>query len=340
LLLLSNLSNRLSFSFSARFFHLQSVGMRAVFQWNLGTRTLELGKRTVIMGIVNVTPDSFSDGGLYLDSGKAVEHALQLLDEGADIIDVGGESTRPGASVAASPESKAKEVKESKTSAAAHKTTNAVSAEDELRRVLPVIAELKKLRPAAVVSIDTYKASVARAAIAAGAEIVNDVSGLRWDPPMARTIAEMKCGVVLMHMRGRPEEWRTLPPASDIVLQVKRELREWAETAVLAGVRREKIVLDPGFGFGKSFEENYPLLGRFQDLQSLGFPLLAGTSRKSFLGRTLANAGKDAAPADRMYGNLAAQTALILKGAHILRTHDVKAAADAGRVADAILAAH
>src|ERR1700722_5808558 len=288
--------------------------MRAVFQWSIGTRTLELGKRTLIMGVVNVTPDSFSDGGLYLDSEKAVAHALQLLDEGADIIDVGGESTRPGAKVT-------------------------VTAEEELRRVLPVITALKKQRPAAVISIDTYKAGVARAAVAAGADIVNDVSGLRWDAQMARTIAEIKCGAILMHMRGRPEEWRSLPPPSDIVLLVKRELRDWVEAAALAGVRRERIALDPGFGFGKNFEQNYPLLARFQDLQSLGFPLLAGTSRKSFLGRTLARDGKDASATDRLYGNLAAHTALILKGAHILRTQDVKAAVDAARVTDAILEA-
>ena len=288
--------------------------MRAVFQWSLGTRTLELGKRTLIMGIVNVTPDSFSDGGLYLDSEKAADHALKLLGEGADIIDVGGESTRPGGKVA-------------------------VTEKEELRRVLPVITALKQQRPNAVISVDTYKASVARAAVAAGAEIVNDVSGLRWDPLIAKTIAEIKCGVVLMHMRGRPEEWRTLPPSGDIVLLVKRELREWAEAAVLAGVRRERIALDPGFGFGKNFEQNYPLLARFQELQELGFPLVAGTSRKSFLGRTLAKDGKDAAVADRLYGNLAAHTALILKGAHVLRTHDVKAAVEAARVADAILEA-
>jgi dihydropteroate synthase len=292
-----------------RIFH-----MRAVFQWSLGTRTLELGKRTLIMGIVNVTPDSFSDGGLYLDPEKATAHALQLLGEGADIIDVGGESTRPGAKVA-------------------------VSAEEELQRVLPVITAFKKQRPDAVISIDTYKASVARAAVAAGADIVNDISALRWDAQMARAIAELKCGAVLMHARGRPEEWRTLPPPGDVVLLVKRELREWVEAAVLAGVRRERIAIDPGFGFGKNFEQNYPLLARFQDLQSLGFPLLAGTSRKSFLGRTLASDGKDAPAADRLYGNLAALTALILKGAHILRTHDVRAAVDAARVADAILEA-
>ena len=314
--------------------------MRAVFQWSLGTRTLELGKRTLIMGIVNVTPDSFSDGGLYLDSEKAITHAIRLLDEGADIIDIGGESTRPGASVAAaSPQREAKENAARMTSSSSPVPKIAVSAEEELRRVLPVITALKKLRPDAVISIDTYKASVARAAAAAGAEIVNDVSGLRWDSQMARTIAEIKCGAVLMHMRGRPEEWRNLPPPGDIVLLVKRELREWVEAAVLAGVRRERIALDPGFGFGKNFDQNYPLLCRFQELQSLGFPLLAGTSRKSFLGRTLAKNGKDAAVPDRLYGNLAAHTALILKGAHILRTHDVKAAVEAARVADAILEA-
>ena len=314
--------------------------MRAVFEWSLGTRTLELGKRTLIMGIVNVTPDSFSDGGLYLDSEKATTHAIRLLDEGADIIDIGGESTRPGASVAAaSPQREAKENAARMTSSSSPVPKIAVSAEEELRRVLPVITALKKLRPDAVISIDTYKASVARAAAAAGAEIVNDVSGLRWDSQMARTIAEIKCGAVLMHMRGRPEEWRNLPPPGDIVLLVKRELREWLEAAVLAGVRRERIALDPGFGFGKNFDQNYPLLCRFQELQSLGFPLLAGTSRKSFLGRTLAKNGKDAAVPDRLYGNLAAHTALILKGAHILRTHDVKAAVEVARVADAILAA-
>jgi dihydropteroate synthase len=317
--------------------------MRTVFQWSLGRRTLELGKRTLIMGIVNVTPDSFSDGGLYLDSGQAVAHATKLLDEGADIVDIGGESTRPGASVAAEStqlNGREREAKEKQLSVGPRNSKIAVSAEEEVRRVLPVIAELKKQRPDCVISIDTYKASVARAAAAAGAEIVNDVSGLRWDPQMARTLAELKCGAILMHMRGRPEEWRTLPPPGDIVLQVKRELREWAEGAVLAGVRRERIALDPGFGFGKNFEQNYPLLARFQELQSLGFPLVAGTSRKSFIGRMLAQAGKDAAPADRLYGNLAAQTALILKGAHILRTHDVRAAFEAARVADTILAAH
>lgn len=307
--------------------------MRAVFQWKLGTRTLELGKRTLIMGILNVTPDSFSDGGLYLDPIQAIDHGSRLLDEGADIIDVGGESTRPGATVFAS----SQPVKNNAAVGAVEEV--AVSAEEEVRRVLPVITALKKKHPDAIISVDTYKSTVARAATAAGAEIVNDVSGLRWDRLMAKTVAEIKCGVVVMHMRGRPEDWRTLPPPVDIVLQVKRELREWAESAVLAGVRRERIALDPGFGFGKSLEQNYPLLAHFEDLQSLGFPLLAGTSRKSFLGRMLAKNGEDAAPTERLSGNLAAHTALIFKGAHILRTHDVKAAAEAARVADLILSA-
>ncbi|MFZ1141052.1 MAG: dihydropteroate synthase [Candidatus Sulfotelmatobacter sp.] len=316
--------------------------MRSVFQWNLGARALELGKRTLIMGIVNVTPDSFSDGGQFLDRDKALEHAERLLDEGADILDIGGESTRPGARVdagAAQPPETRQAATKKVPGANLNAGAPAVSAEEELKRVLPVIAALKKKHPTAVVSVDTYKADVARAAVGAGAEIVNDVSGFRWDARMARTIAELKCGAVLMHMRGRPEEWRALPPPGDIVLLVKRELKEWAEKAVLAGVRRERIVLDPGFGFGKRFEENYPLLGRFDELQAAGFPMLAGTSRKSFIGRTLGRDGKDVPPEGRIYGTLAAQTALILKGAHILRTHDVKAAVEAARVTDAIVQA-
>ncbi len=312
--------------------------MRSVFQWNLAKRSLELGKRTLIMGIVNVTPDSFSDGGQFLDSDKAIAHAEQLLDEGADILDIGGESTRPGARVNAGASKLAEtNSNETRNGPAANLKAPAVSAENELRRVLPVIAALKKKHPSVLISVDTYKADVARAAVEAGAEIVNDVSAFRWDARMAKTVAELKCGAVLMHMRGRPEEWRTLPPPGDVVLLVKRELKEWAEKAVLAGVRRERIVLDPGFGFGKSFDENYPLLGRFDELQAAGFPLLAGTSRKSFIGRTLGRNGKDVPPEGRIYGTLATETALILKGAHILRTHEVKASVEAARVTDAIL---
>jgi len=265
------------------------------------------------MGVVNVTPDSFSDGGLYLDADKAVARAEQLLAEGAGIIDVGGESTRPG-SDASLPE------------------------EEERRRVLPVIRDLKRKRPEAIISIDTYKAAVARAAVEAGAEIVNDISGTRWDPKMAKTIAELRVGAILMHTRGRPNEWRSLPPIGDPVLAVKRDLRQWAEAATLAGIKRDHIALDPGFGFGKSFDENYPLLGHFAELQQMGYPLVAGTSRKSFLGRTLARNGEDAAIDQRRHGTLATETALILKGAHIIRTHDVAASADVAKIADAIVA--
>jgi dihydropteroate synthase len=285
--------------------------MRAIFQWNLGSRTIELGRRTLIMGVVNVTPDSFSDGGQYLDAEKAVARAEQLLSDGAALVDVGGESTRPGAET--------------------------VTEEEERKRVLPVIRDLKRRRPDAIVSVDTYKASVARAAVEAGAEIVNDISGFRWDPKMAKTIAELKIGGVLMHTRGRPEEWRGLPPIGDPVLIVKRDLRQWAEAATLAGIKRDHIALDPGFGFGKRFEENYPLLAHFADLQQMGYPLVAGTSRKSFIGRTLARDGHDAPVEQRLHGTLATETALILKGAHIIRTHDVGRAVEAARVADAIV---
>jgi len=301
--------------------------MRPVFEWNIGARSLLLGKRTLIMGVLNVTPDSFSDEGAHLDGDRAVEFALEMLENGAGIIDVGGESTRPGAVVVAE-EPLATARKPSSTD------RRPVSEKEELERVIPVIAALKQKRPEAVISVDTYKANVARAAVEAGAEIVNDVSGFRWDPHMVKTLAGLKCGAVLMHMRGRPSEWRTLPPVSDVVTLVKRELRERADVALLGGVKRERIVLDPGFGFGKSFQENYPLLKRFEELHELRYPLLAGVSRKSFIGRALARNGSDAPVGDRLYGTIAAETALILKGVHIVRTHDVRASADAVRMAE------
>lgn len=296
--------------------------MRPVFDWNIGSRKLGLGKRTLIMGVLNVTPDSFSDTGQHLDRDRALEHALKMLQEGADIVDIGGESTRPGAKVAAS---------------GAGEGQPAVSEQEELDRVIPVISALKQKRPDSVISVDTYKAKVARAAVEAGAEIVNDVSGFRWDPQMAKTLVELKCGAVLMHARGRPEEWKSLPPASDIVVLVKRELRDWSEIALRVGVKRDRIVLDPGFGFGKSFQENYPLLKRFEELHELRYPLLVGVSRKSFIGRALARDGKDADVTDRLYGTLASETATILKGAHVVRTHDVRAAFDAARIADVVV---
>ena len=298
--------------------------MRTVFDWNIGSRSLALGKRTLVMGVLNVTPDSFSDGGEFLDPEKAFEHALRMLDEGADIIDVGGESTRPGARVNPAGSSKAPE------------PAKPVTEKEERDRVLPVIAKLKQKHPNAVISVDTYKAAVARAAVEAGAEIVNDISAFRWDPKMAKTVAELKCGAVLMHMRGRPEEWRKLPPVADIVVLAKRELRDWADAATMAGVKRERIAVDPGFGFGKNFEDNYPLLRRLDEFHQLRYPLLAGVSRKSFIGRMLRRDGKDAAVTDRIYGTVAAETVAILKGVHIIRTHDVRACVEAARIADVV----
>jgi dihydropteroate synthase len=289
--------------------------MRPVFEWQIGSRTLQLGKRTLILGVVNVTPDSFSDGGINFDRDRAVEYALKLLHDGADIIDVGGESTRPGADVV---------------------STDAVTEKEELERVIPVISAVKQKNPQAIISVDTYKSGVARAAVKAGAEIVNDVSGFLWDPQMRKTLAELKCGAVMMHMRGRPQEWKTLPPLSDAMTVVKRELRERSEAAVIAGMKPERMMIDPGFGFGKNREENYPLLRRLEEFHQLRFPLLVGVSRKSFIGRALARNGADAAVADRLFGTLAAETVAIMKGAHIIRTHDVRACADAVRIADLV----
>ena len=188
--------------------------------------------------------------------------------------------------------------------------------------------------------MDTYKSGVARAAGSAGAEIVNDVSAFQWDPQMASTCAELQCGVVLMHTRGQPHQWRNLPAEADITARVEHDLANRVQVAFERGVRRERIVLDPGFGFGKNFEENYPLLAHFDQLHRMGFPLLAGTSRKSFVGRTVGKrAGKDAPPDERLYGSLAAMVASILRGAHIVRVHDVKPAVEAAAVADEVLAA-
>jgi dihydropteroate synthase len=298
--------------------------MRTVFDWNIGSRSLALGKRTLVMGVLNVTPDSFSDGGQFLDHEKALEHALRMLDDGADIIDIGGESTRPGARVQPSGSSKSPE------------PAKPVTEKEERERVIPVITKLKQKQSNVVISVDTYKSDVARAAIEAGAEIVNDVSAFRWDPRMAKTVAELNCGAVLMHMRGRPEEWRKLTPVADIVVLAKRELRDWADAATMAGVKRERIAVDPGFGFGKNFEENYPLLRRLDEFHQLRYPLLAGVSRKSFVGRMLKRDGKDAPVGERIYGTVAAETVAILKGVHVIRTHDVRACVDAARVADVV----
>ena len=286
--------------------------MRPVFEWNIGSRTIQLGKRTLVMGVLNVTPDSFSDGGQHADHDNALNHGLKMLEDGADIVDVGGESTRPG-SKATVPE------------------------KDEIERVIGVIKSLKKERPGSLLSVDTYKAAVARAAFDAGAEIVNDVSGFRWDPAMKKTLAELKCGAILMHSRGRPDEWAKLKPVPDIVTLVKRELREWADAAQISGMKRDRIMLDPGFGFGKNLEENYPLLKRFEEFHQLRYPLMVGVSRKSFIGHAIARNGTDAPLAERLHGTVAAETAAILKGAHVVRTHDVRACVEAAKLADVAL---
>lgn len=288
---------------------------RPRFTWRLRSRSLELGERTLVMGILNVTPDSFSDGGKFIQRDRAVAHAIDMLDQGADILDIGGESTRPGSKV----------------------LETGLSAEEEKCRVLPVLEDVLRERPAAIFSVDTYKAEVARAALQSGAEIVNDVSALRWDPRMPATLAELGCGVVLMHTRGRPEEWRTLPPSPDIVAEVKNELIEWSQLAEAAGIASDRVVLDPGFGFGKRFEENYPLLARLGDLHELGFPLLSGTSRKSFIGRTLARRDLDAPPDQRLYGTLATVVLSVMQGAHVVRVHDVRPVVEAVTVTDQTL---
>ena len=283
--------------------------------WQLRTRSLALGQRTLIMGILNVTPDSFSDGGAFCEKNAAIEHALAMLEQGADILDIGGESTRPGA--------------------------QELNPAEERERVVPVIEGVLHHKPEAILSVDTYKASTADAAVASGTEIVNDVSAFAWDPEMAPTCARLRCGVVLMHTRGRPAEWRTQPRLKDeeVVPLVKRGLTEALERAAAANVERERIVLDPGYGFGKAYESNYPLLAHLDELLSLGQPLLAGVSRKSFLGRTLAGAtGSEIPMQQRGNATLAATTAAILAGASIVRVHEVRPAVEAAAIADAILA--
>ena len=297
--------------------------MRVTAQWRLRSRTLELGRHTLVMGVVNITPDSFSDGGSFLEPEAAITHGLQLIEEGADILDLGAESTRPG-SRAGGPDS-------------------AVTADKEQARLLPVLKGILRARPDAVVSVDTYKAETARAALAAGAEIVNDVSGFTWDPAIAGVCAEFGAGVVLTHTRGRPEEWRAQPQLeSDALLATVREgLATSLAAAERAGISTDSIVLDPGYGFGKRFGENYALLAQQAELLELGRPLLAGLSRKSFLGHTLAPLfGGEPAPIDaRENASLAAMTAAILNGASIVRVHAVRPAVEAARIADAVLAA-
>jgi dihydropteroate synthase len=300
-----------------------TAAIRTSLKWQLRTRALELGARTLVIGVVNITPDSFSDGGAFLDTESAVTHCLQCLDEGADLLDLGAESTRPGSQAGGE--------------------MPAVSAHQEQDRLMPVLEGVLRARPDAIVSVDTYKAATARAALQAGAEIINDVSGLLWDSAMARVCAEHKAGVVLMHTRGRPDEWRTQQQlAPEAVLSMVRDgLAASLSLATNAGIPPHAVVLDPGYGFGKRFGENFSLLKRQADLLVLGRPLLAGISRKSFLGHTLAPLfGGSTAPVDaRENASLAAMVAAILHGASIVRVHNVRPAVEAARTSDAILAA-
>jgi len=282
-------------------------------EWHIGDRKLPIGVRTLIMGVLNVTPDSFSDGGEFFSLDKALAHAEQMIAEGADIIDVGGESTRPGGA-------------------------SIVSAEEELERVLPVIEQLA-VRFNVPISIDTTKASVARAALDAGAAIVNDISALRFEPEVADEVAKSGAGLVLMHSRGTPGALHSLPPAPDIIEEVTGSLRSSIEIAEQRGVKRESIVIDPGIGFGKSQEQNIELIAKLDHLIATfpEFPLLIGTSRKSFIGRILADADGNPAPVEeRLHGSLATLAIAVLKGAHIVRVHDVKSALQTVRVAEAI----
>jgi dihydropteroate synthase len=280
--------------------------------WRIARRTLTLGARTLVMGVLNVTPDSFSDGGQFDTTARAIERAEQMLAAGADIIDVGGESTRPG--------------------------SEPVTFAEELRRVVPVIERIAKL-PDAVISIDTTKSEVARAALAAGASIVNDVSALRFDFYVADAVARAGAGLVLMHSRGTPATMHRLPPVADVMEEVVSSLRASIHMAERRGVKRESIVIDPGIGFGKSQSQNLELIARLHELTAAfpDYPLLIGTSRKSFIGRILADdSGTPAPAAERLYGTLATVAIAVFKGAHIVRVHDVKPTLDAIRVADLI----
>ena len=284
---------------------------RKRFRLRLRSRALILGERTLIMGVLNVTPDSFSDGGAYLDAEAAVARALELERDGADIVDIGGESTRPGSAP--------------------------ITIEEELRRIMPVLKALRgKLR--VPVSVDTRRAEVAEAALEAGAEIVNDVSGLRSDARLAELARRTRVPLILMHMCGTPETMQRGPFARDVIRDAMSGLRESIARAERAGVAKSKILIDPGIGFGKTHEQNFEILARLPEFARLGCPIAIGTSRKGFLGTALAKAGEAPLPSDhRLLGTAATVTASILGGAHIVRVHDVAEIAGVARIADSIL---
>ena len=280
---------------------------RQKFRLNLRAGELQLGERTWIMGVLNVTPDSFSDGGQYSSLEAAIEHGLEMEREGADIIDVGGESTRPG--------------------------SLELSTEEEWSRLALVLPELRKqLR--ALISIDTRKAEIATRALAAGADIVNDVSGLHHDPRMGKVVAENRVPVILMHMRGEPSTMQKKPFASEVIKDVSGGLQESLAIARQAGIAKSRMVLDPGIGFGKSYRQNYELLRGLPELAALGYPLLVGTSRKGFIGKTLAKKNKTASREEILWGTAATVSASILNGAHIVRVHNVAEMVLVARVAD------
>lgn len=282
------------------------MNRRRRFHLRLAARTLVLGQRTLLMGVVNVTPDSFSDGGLYLDADAAAEHALALERAGADIIDIGGESTRPG--------------------------SLPVSVDSELERVLPVIEKLRG-RLKVPISIDTRRAPVAEAAARAGAEILNDTSALRDDSCLSKVAVQHRLAVVLMHRRGKPETMQRGPFARDAMKDVRMGLESALRRARDAGIGPGRIAIDPGIGFGKQFAQNFELLARLPELARLGYPIVAGPSRKSFIGHALGGA-----PAgERAWGTAAAVTAAVLGGAHIVRVHDVAEMAQVVKVADEML---
>jgi dihydropteroate synthase len=283
---------------------------RRRFRLKLPSRTLTLGERTLVMGILNVTPDSFSDGGKFLDAGAAVARALEMERQGADLLDIGGESTRPG--------------------------SEGVSAEEELRRILPVLRALRG-RLKIPVSIDTQKAVVAEAAVAAGAELINDVSALRADAALAGVARRHRVPLILMHMRGEPRTMQQGPFARDVLRDVTTGLRAAVRRARAAGVRKSHLILDPGIGFGKNYAQNFELLAKLPRLAALGHPLLVGPSRKAFLGATLGTEGRPLPPAERVWGTAAAVAAAILGGAHIVRVHDVAEMAQVAHITDAIL---
>ena len=282
------------------------------FELTWKNHRLNLGKRTCIMGILNVTPDSFSDGGQFFTLQHAINRAKQMVEEGADIIDIGGESSRPN--------------------------SQPVSASEEVRRVVPVVKELVK-HINVPISVDTVKAEVARQALDAGAAMINDITALTGDPDMAKVVADYKIPAILMHMKGIPTTMQDNPAYSDPVGEINAYLKESMARAEAAGIRREMIIVDPGIGFGKTVGHNYTIIKHLKELEALGVPILMGTSRKSFIRRTLEEGTKEISMAEMDLGTQATVAASILGGAHIVRVHDVKSTAITVRIMDNIATA-